>query len=339
MSPTYSTVMPDAAEERPRRRAPITAPESRLWFGSLPQETKVALRELYAIRPVWNWIIVFYAALWAGSGWLMLTCPTWSVRLAGYIAIGLSIHGFFNVMHEGIHGNLFRKQRLDRFLAFVAGIPALSSAAAYRIGHLQHHRYNATEHDPNEIKNFTSNPRVLSIIYYLALIGGLQTMILLSPVLSLRENRGRERVFLALEYGVLFLTCAGVAWLAVRNDAVTHLLHLWLVPLFFAGLIGNVRFWAEHTLTQPGHPLTQSRTVTSNRVLSFLLTNANYHLEHHLFPGAPWYRLPAIHRLLQDEYRSVGTMNYRSYLAFLWDAFRTGVHGLAPNRVDTSRHA
>ena len=339
MSITDSTVVADAAEERSRRKETITAAESRLWFSSLPREKKAALRQLYAIRPVWNWVIAFYAALWAGSGALMLAFPTWPVRVAGYVAIGLSIHGLFNIMHEGIHGNLFRKQRLDRFLAFLAGIPALSSATAYRVGHLQHHRYNATEKDPNEIKNFVSNPRLLSVLFYLALVGGLQTMILLSPVLSLTQNRGRERRLLLLEYGAMFLICAGVVWVAVHNDAAMHLVHLWLIPLLLAGMIGNVRFWAEHTLTIPGHPLTQSRTVTSNRVLSFLLTNANYHLEHHLFPGAPWYRLPAIHRLLQDEYRSVGTMNYRSYLAFLWDAFRTGVHGLAPEQVTPSRHA
>ena len=68
-------------------------------------------------------------------------------------------------------------------------------------------------------------------------------------------------------------------------------------------MFGNVRSWAEHALTRPGDPLTCTRTVTSNRVVSFLMCNLNYHLEHHLFPGVPWYNLPALHALLADEYR------------------------------------
>src|SRR5262245_64858773 len=91
------------------------------------------------------------------------------------------------------------------------------------------------------------------------------------------------------------------------NGAAHRLLAL-PVPIVF----GNVRSWAEHALTRPGHPLTQTRTVTSNRVVSFLMCNLNYHLEHHLFPGVPWYNLPRLHALLADEYRRAGAQVHRS---------------------------
>jgi fatty acid desaturase len=45
-----------------------------------------------------------------------------------------------------------------------------------------------------------------------------------------------------------------------------------------------------------------TRTVTSNRVVSILMCNLNYHLEHHTFPGIPWYHLPLLHGLLAPEY-------------------------------------
>ena len=96
-------------------------------------------------------------------------------------------------------------------------------------------------------------------------------------------------------------------------------------------LLMSLRGWSEHLLTRPGHPLTQSRTVISNPVVRFFLCNGNYHLEHHLFPAVPWYRLPQLHRLLQGEYRAAGASVYRSYLRFLWDAARAGMHGLAPS--------
>jgi fatty acid desaturase len=99
-----------------------------------------------------------------------------------------------------------------------------------------------------------------------------------------------------------------------------------------AAVLGSIRGWAEHMMTRPGHPLTQTRTVISNRVLSFFMCNLNYHLEHHLFPAVPWYNLPRLHRLLQDDYRAAGSFIYRSYLRFCWDAFRGGVHQEAPRR-------
>ena len=77
-------------------------------------------------------------------------------------------------------------------------------------------------------------------------------------------------------------------------------------------------------LTTPGHPLLQTRTVTSTKLLSFLNVNLNYHLEHHLFPAVPWYNLPKVHTLLQEEYEQAGAFIYSSYLRFLVDAFRYG---------------
>jgi fatty acid desaturase len=55
--------------------------------------------------------------------------------------------------------------------------------------------------------------------------------------------------------------------------------------------------------------------------------NLNYHLEHHLFPGVPWYNLPKVHRILLDDYTAAGSSIYRSYTRFLIDAFRAGIYG------------
>ena len=97
----------------------------------------------------------------------------------------------------------------------------------------------------------------------------------------------------------------------------------------FAAMLGNIRGWAEHTRTDPGHPLTETRTITSTRFFSFLNINLNYHLEHHLFPGVPWYNLPKVHRILLDDYKAAGSSIYSSYSRFMFDALRTGFFGRA----------
>jgi fatty acid desaturase len=61
--------------------------------------------------------------------------------------------------------------------------------------------------------------------------------------------------------------------------------------------------------------------------------NLNYHIEHHLFPGVPWYNLPKVHALLLEDYKAAGSSIYGSYTHFLFDAFRTGIHGLAPRKA------
>jgi len=103
--------------------------------------------------------------------------------------------------------------------------------------------------------------------------------------------------------------------------------------MIIAMIFANVRSWAEHTQTIPGDLLTQTRTVVSNRVVSFLMCNLNYHLEHHLCPSIPWYNLPAMHKLMQDEYRRRNSFIYTSYLRFLFDAFRNGVHGISAMKM------
>jgi fatty acid desaturase len=62
-----------------------------------------------------------------------------------------------------------------------------------------------------------------------------------------------------------------------------------------------------------------------------MMCNINYHLEHHLFPGIPWYNLPKVHQLLQDEYRRAGCSVYRTYAEFFKDFFKALCRGLIPN--------
>ena len=315
------------------RQVGIAGEESRSWYGALDKEKKAAIRELTKLQPRWNFIILMYLGIWLVAAILMAVWPSWPIQLAGSLLIGLAIHGMFNFMHEGIHGNLFRNKRADRAIAFLMGIPSLSSSTTYRIIHLQHHRYNRTEKDPNELMNVSENKRLLSIVFYLALLGGLQLMIMVSPFVGWKYADKQTKRAIILEYLFIVGFFAALFFWASQSGYLNHLWRFWGIPVLIAALMGNVRSWAEHLLTIPGHPLTQSRTVTSNKLFSFLLTNSNYHLEHHLVPGMPWYNLPKLHSLMQEDYLKAGAFNYKSYWQFMWDAVRIGVHGLAPELV------
>ncbi len=298
------------------------------WFRSLSPEKRAAIRRLHRIRPAYNWTMLGHLLLWAGAGFTMHHVAVWPLRFAGYVFIGFTLHGLGSLMHEGIHGNLFRKPRYDRCLGFALGACVFVSAAAYRVIHVRHHRYNRGDDDPDEITNVVSRPIPLLLASYAWLVVGTYVYVLLLPWKAVQHACPRDRRRVLGEYTLLSVAYATLCLCALRFGFWAGVLHYWVIPSIITALFANLRSWAEHMHTRPGHPLTQSRTITSNKLLSFLNVNLNYHLEHHLFPAIPWYNLPKVHQLLQAEYRQAGAFIHASYLRFLYDAVRVGTTGV-----------
>jgi fatty acid desaturase len=321
-----------------RRRESSRAAEddpaaARAWFRALDPDRRARIRELHRLRPEWNLVLLLYPALWLAAAAVALLTPSWPIWLACQVAIGVSVHALATLMHEGIHGTLFRRRRLDRWAGFVLGVPALFSFTAYKVAHLAHHHHTRTPRDPDDFFNVSSNRLVRSLVFYAWLAAGMFAYLLHVPLGALGLASRRERRAILTEYALMAGGIATAFLAGARLGRPDLLLHVWLASLPLAVVFGNVRSWAEHALTRPGHPLTHTRTVTSNRLVSFLMCNLNYHLEHHLFPGVPWYNLPRLHALLADEYRRAGAFVHRSYLGFLWEAARAGVHGMTSSAV------
>ena len=300
------------------------------WKKNLSDHQKKEIHKLLKVNPYWNLIVFLFIAIWIIAGWTLLKVDYFAIKILCYIAIGISVHGMANLMHEGSHGNLFRNKKIDKWFSFVLVIPAFISASAYKVTHMFHHRYTRTEDDPDEFKNVSSNKYLQSLAFYLWILIGTAVYLIHIPLTALMRGRKYEKKEVVFEYSLLFVIYSIVFLLAIKFQFVNELLHCWIIPLFVAVLFGNIRGWAEHAMTEKGSELTITRTVTGNRLLSLLNINLNYHLEHHLYPTMPWYNLPKLHMLLQDEYDKAGAFIYKSYFVFLYDAFRTGVHGYAP---------
>jgi fatty acid desaturase len=77
---------------------------------------------------------------------------------------------------------------------------------------------------------------------------------------------------------------------------------------------------------QSDHPegsLRNARTVMGGPLLNLVESNVNYHWENHIFPGVPWYHLPALHQLLGDERARIGVPTEEGYS---WMFTRCGRH-------------
>lgn len=324
------TAVAQARDRQVNLEDQVAGTESVHWIQSLRPELRTEIKKLYRLQPRYNWVLLLYPALWALAGWAILTFPVLPVRLAGYVLIAICMNAMGILMHEGIHGNLFRNKTLDRWVGFLVAVPTLISASAYRTVHLLHHRLNRSEDDPDEFKVLTKNRTLLSIYFYTWMVIGMLAYLVHVPVTALRLGKPPERRAVLVELALMLGVYATVVGLAIRYDFLGALVHLWLLPMAIATIFGNVRGAAEHMLTDAGSPLTRARSVTSNPFVSFLMCHQNYHLDHHLFPAMPWYNLPRVHRLLRPEYDRAGSPIYRSYLVYLYDAIRLGVHGLAP---------
>lgn len=294
------------------------------WFSNLNPAIKDQIKDLHKKDLSWNWILLFFYVLWIGAAFTMYLWPNVVVKVICFTVIGAAIHGMANLMHEGMHNNLFNSKLNNWLFGFVAGIPSLFSVTAYKVNHLIHHKYTGTDKDPDELFNITSNKFLIRVMFYVILLVGVFLYLFHVPVNAIRFGSNSERRQILLEYTIMIAIYTAVIYFSLKFDFFQVVLNVWLIPIVFAVLFGNIRGWAEHMLTEKTTLFLTTRTVTSTKIFSFLNLNLNYHLEHHLFPNIPWYNLPKLHKLLLPEYKLQRVTVFDSYLKFLWLAFRKG---------------
>lgn len=275
-----------------------------------------ALRRLRPGRRITE--IAFFGALWTvgiASGMWAMGADTWTastLRVLGIVASALALNAFFLLSHEGHHHLLSRKRTINHGTSIVLCLPLLHSPTAYRILHELHHRFVGGPGDPDEYRNYTGDSRLRWALQWVRLTIGALVYVALIPVVAWRRAGASDRSRMAVEYGVM-----GIAWaVAFAVVPIRVLLQVWLIPGVLVSFITGVRALSQHVLTDPHDPLLASRSVRSNRVVSFFLLHENYHLEHHLFPEIPSYNLPRLHALLRSRLpHSVESKSYTRFLA------------------------
>ena len=111
---------------------------------------------------------------------------------------------------------------------------------------------------------------------------------------------------------------------------------LWILPLFTVAMACyRVRSIAEHSgigLQEERYARTDvdslvtTRTTVGSPILGFIFApyNISYHIEHHLYPYVPVFRLPQVHKQLQNNpiYNSKAHIT-RGYLQLFRELIRT----------------
>jgi len=255
----------------------------------------------------------------ARSGWSpWLRIPLWT---AGWAMAGLSLAAFFLLMHEGTHSTLAKSSLVNRLLAVILGIPLYLGFTSYRVLHLRHHDNLGGGDDPDEYANYTSNTVVLWMLHLFRLTIGSFLYLVLIPILAWKHGTRSERMAIAQECLLLGTIYAAIfGWLPCSVS-----LNALLLPALAANFLTNSRGLAQHGLTDPGDPFLASRSIRPSAWVRHLYLNENYHLEHHLYPGVPHYRLHDLHLLLRSRWpKALWIPGYLWFLRRFFAAIRTG---------------
>jgi len=252
--------------------------------------------------------IAFFAALWLVGIALGLT----GHPFPGIVASAAALNAFYLLSHEGHHHLLFHNRFANHTTNVVLCIPLLHSPSGYRVLHELHHKFLGGPGDPDEYRNYTDKARFRWALQFVRLTMGTLVYMPMIPIVAWRRADRIDRIRLLLECGLI----AAVLTPIFATSPIRILMQVWLIPGVVVGYISAVRALAQHALTASEDPLLASRTVHSNRLVSFLLLNENYHLEHHLFPEVPSYNLPRLRALLEPRLpRSVEAPSYMRFLA------------------------
>ncbi len=249
------------------------------------------------------------------------------------ILIGARFHALAVLGHDGNHNLLFSQPWLNRIVVMNLLLwPNAASASEFKAEHLLHHKYLSTDRDPDfyriskypEFQFPMSRMNFFSILLRDAL--GLNFFKYFSKsrqfrVLRLQPSSRKRsfKIFYAIaSYFLILLVAYSFGYLRI---AILY----WLIPyMTWNQLIFRVRTIAEHSVVK------QNRSYGTNTVIAgpieeliFGLKNANYHIEHHLYPSVPWFNLGKLHGLLMSSKEHRDSISvYPSYLAVLRQCVR-----------------
>lgn len=291
--------------------------------------SRAELRE-FARPDVWRWL------LGVGFEWLLIgttitLCnffPNPLVWALGVFIIGTRQHGLGIMAHENTHYIVSRNKGLNDLLGnLLAAYPLIYAVQGYRTNHLDHHRWLETPKDPEQaaLRLFPeewsypmSRAKFFGLLAKDMLGGSLKPMHQLTKYIWTMPGSIWPHVLcVALMHG---MAIAG-AWAA---GLIWSYLFLWLLPLSTVALMCfRVRTVAEHSGVHSAgaryhlsrvDTLSTTRTTVYGPIMKLIFGphNMAYHIEHHVFPDVPVFKLKALHeRLMQSpDYRERTHVSY-----------------------------
>lgn len=302
------------------------------WRASIPDDVRAKIDDLHKITP-WTYLkILVLFAIWFICAAIAIQTDNLWIQVPCWLIIGFALHGMGVFMHEGAHNALFGKWWLDRPIGFLCGLTVFFPCSSYRATHMLHHKFENTDKDPDNLEANFPQEWLRSTIFYSWFLIGMPLYILQVVVLGpFRAQGWIEKLACIIEPLLVIAVAFWLYSVGMSTGSMDILLNGWIWALPFTVLIANFRGLAEHTQLHhdvPPDPLHSTRSLKSNRFISFFFNNQNHHLEHHIYPEVPWDNLSKVHALLLPVYEKHHASIADGYGLWIVDALRYG-----PNRT------
>ena len=278
------------------------------------------MRELHTKRP-WRHFIV------AARQFLILGVATWAlirfenplIWLPVAVVQGFTVFNFTVLLHEVLHHNVFQTRHplAERVLGLLYAVPSGIAASQFTRWHLDHHaELGSSEDDPKRhhlspkrnarwFKLLYATPALFPIYFRAA---RLETVTY--PAELQKTIAWERRLAILFHLSVL----AGIWWMWGGYAAFrAHAFPVFVIfPIAF-----TLNRLGQHYDIDPNDPAKWGTLLRSHWFWNFAFLTSNLHLEHHYFPGVPFYHLPALQRALGPFYEKK-QMRWQTYRGLLY---------------------
>ncbi|MEW5983563.1 MAG: fatty acid desaturase [Acidobacteriota bacterium] len=277
--------------------------------------SRAEMRDLHRKQPHRHLLVAVRQFLMLGlAGWGLTIDAHPAIWIPLAIVQGFTVFNFTVLLHEVVHHAIFARRRpaLERLLGYLYAIPSGISAAQFTRWHLDHHaELGSASDDPKRhhlspkvntrwYKLLYATPALFPIYFRAARREGATY-----PSALRRQIAGERRVAVVFHLAVL----AAFWWAGGGMTAVKA----YVVPVLFVFPVAfSLNRLGQHYDIDPDDPAGWSTLVRGHWFWDRVFLNSNYHLEHHYFPGVPFYRLPELQRRLIPFYARRG-LRWRSY--------------------------
>jgi fatty acid desaturase len=270
------------------------------------------IKEYTRLSPVKGYLVI--AAQWLSIFALVafaVSIGTWWSYLIVLPLIASRQHALGALGHDGSHYRLSNNKIVNDWITdYLCMLPTFFSISRWRDEHIDHHRFVNTSDDPY-LKDFKAYHQwhwpktrmaalkvLLGDLFGLALNTALEPAKRWGPFFNVTPKLSSAEKFRAFTFYPLVLV------VIIFSGNVFNFLVLWLVPMLsFAIFFVRWRTIAEHLGMDDPKDVNGTRHVDAGFIgrLFFSPCGINYHIDHHIFPGVPFYNLPRLHqRLLQE---------------------------------------
>ena len=264
-------------------------------------------------------IMIYLIALLISGYFCILTWGTWWALLSFFVYGNIFYSKAISIQHETNHETFFKSRWLNKLFYHITSLIGGFEQVRWKWSHFHHHSYTIfTSEEKYDYENNAPRPTepVRFLISFLP-FGPLlniqkirhfthfeiikHSLGVVTPVVKITVPKEEiTRVINSSRLYVLF-------WLFIILLSVTF--NSWLpilmiiLPPFYGNTILMLMALTQHAgLADNSKDHRKStRTVILNPIFSFLYSNMEYHIEHHIFPKVPCHNLKKLHKHLKNQ--------------------------------------